>query len=197
MAEADVRSRLLRAGTDLVRGQGYVATRVSEICAAAGVSKGAFFHHFESKEDLVRACLARWCEMSEQMDASSPHHAIEDPVDRVSAFLAFMVEVFSDPTMVKSCLAGTTVQETYDTHPGLREGAQACFDGATTRITALIDAAAASSGARVDAQALASLWMATLQGALVLAKASGDDAVITTSLTHVKTYIEGQLRPGF
>lgn len=195
MPDADVRSRLLQAGTDLIRHQGYVATSVSDICSAAGVSKGAFFHHFDSKEDLARSCLDQWNEMTAQLDASSPHHAIDDPCERMSACLTFFIEMFSDPTMTKSCLAGTTAQEVSATHPALREGAHACFASAEARLTGLIDAAARERGVTLDAPALASLWMATLQGAVLLAKASGDDSGIPRSLTHVKSYIEGLLEP--
>jgi TetR/AcrR family transcriptional repressor of nem operon len=47
------RDKIVAAAIDLFRRNGYVATTVDEICAAAGVTKGAFFHHFESKEDLA------------------------------------------------------------------------------------------------------------------------------------------------
>lgn len=192
MADVDVRSRLLRAGTDLIRGRGYVATSVSDICGAAGVSKGAFFHHFESKEDLARECLSQWCEMAAGLDASSPHHEMEDPAERLSAYLAFMIEVFSDSTLMKSCLAGTTVQEVHATHPSLRAAAHECFVTAEARLQHLIEAAAPTSGGAAE---LASVWMATLQGSLVLAKASGDDSCIARSLGHVKSYIEGRVGP--
>ena len=45
---ADARDRLLEAALTILRTRGYAATTVDEICAAAGVTKGAFFHHFRS-----------------------------------------------------------------------------------------------------------------------------------------------------
>ena len=58
------RDKLIAAAHQEVRRQGYAATTVDQICVAAGVTKGAFFHHFESKEALVVAALerrdARW-----------------------------------------------------------------------------------------------------------------------------------------
>ena len=42
-----VREDLLEASFALIREQGYSRTSVNELCAAAGVSKGAFFHHFQ------------------------------------------------------------------------------------------------------------------------------------------------------
>ena len=44
------RHKLLAAGMLLIRTKGYAATTVDELCAAADVTKGAFFHHFKSKD---------------------------------------------------------------------------------------------------------------------------------------------------
>jgi TetR/AcrR family transcriptional repressor of nem operon len=46
--------KLVEAGIKLVRAQGYNATTVDDICAAAGVTKGGFFHYFKSKEELAK-----------------------------------------------------------------------------------------------------------------------------------------------
>lgn len=54
------RRRLLDCAEGLFASQGYEATGVSEICAAASVSKGAFYHHFESKEEVFLSLLERW-----------------------------------------------------------------------------------------------------------------------------------------
>ena len=56
----ETRARLLEAAVRLFSRQGYDATSVAEICAAAGVSKGAFYHHFESKQALFLALLEEW-----------------------------------------------------------------------------------------------------------------------------------------
>jgi len=44
------RSKLLDAAISIIRKKGYAATSVDELCAWAGVTKGAFFHHFPSKD---------------------------------------------------------------------------------------------------------------------------------------------------
>ena len=56
----DSRQKLLDAAVRLIRTKGYGATRVEDICAEAGLTKGAFFHHFPSKEALGVALAGYW-----------------------------------------------------------------------------------------------------------------------------------------
>jgi TetR/AcrR family transcriptional repressor of nem operon len=190
----DAKADLLRAGSELIRRNGYVATSVDDVCAAAGVTKGAFFHHFPSKEALAEACLGEWATGTVNMVATAPFQSETDPALRLVGCMDFFVAVFSDPDMLKSCLAGTVVQEVSETHPTLRKAAQTCFALAETRFQQLLDAAFPKGKNRPDTTSLARLWFATLQGSLVLFKASQDATVIRTSLTHVKEYI-GSLLP--
>ncbi len=46
------KSKLLEAAIVLIRTKGFAGTSVDDLCTAAGVTKGAFFHHFASKEAL-------------------------------------------------------------------------------------------------------------------------------------------------
>ncbi len=183
------RRKLLAAATQAVRRHGYVATSVDEVCAAAKVSKGAFFHHFETKEELVAACLANWDEQGAAMEATAQFQTIADPRERVRACMDFFIEWFENPRLLKSCLAGTTVQEVGRAIPALRRAAHRCFSNAQGRLQKLLDAACKGSRRRPDTSSLAALWIAAVQGSLILCKASGDPTVIRETLEHTKTYI--------
>ena len=50
--------KLLDAMISVVRAKGYNATRVEDVCEAAGLTKGSFFHHFKSKEELVLGAVS-------------------------------------------------------------------------------------------------------------------------------------------
>jgi AcrR family transcriptional regulator len=56
----ETRSRLLDAAETSFAQSGYDGASVAAICQAAGVSKGAFYHHFDSKQALFLALLDRW-----------------------------------------------------------------------------------------------------------------------------------------
>lgn len=56
----ETRRRILEAALACFAADGYDATGVAEICQRAGVSKGAFYHHFASKQQVFLALLNRW-----------------------------------------------------------------------------------------------------------------------------------------
>ena len=56
----DTREQIMTAAAELFCRTGYDATGVAEICSQAGVSKGAFYHHFPSKKDLFLAIVDKW-----------------------------------------------------------------------------------------------------------------------------------------
>lgn len=56
----ETRNRLLQATEECFSRDGYDKTSVAAICERAGVSKGAFYHHFATKHDVFMALLSRW-----------------------------------------------------------------------------------------------------------------------------------------
>ncbi|YCK34968.1 TetR/AcrR family transcriptional regulator [Actinomadura sp. ATCC 39365] len=95
--EEPVRQRLLAEATRLFAARGFEGTSVQEIVQAAGVTKGAMYHYFDSKDDLLHEIYARLLRM--QMDrltriADGPgtvrerlHRAAADVVETTTANL--------------------------------------------------------------------------------------------------------------
>src|ERR1700744_2102244 len=115
------RTKLLDAARDVIRCQGYAATTVDDICAAAGVSKGSFFHHFASKDELGVAAIEAFSSMADQLFSSAPYNDHADPRDRILGYIDMRTAMITGDVVNFSCLMGTTVQEAYGTHPDLRE----------------------------------------------------------------------------
>jgi TetR/AcrR family transcriptional repressor of nem operon len=83
------KTRILDAALHVIRAKGYSATRIEDICEAAGLTKGSFFHHFDSKEELAVAAADYWIEGTSEFFASAPYHALADPLDRLLAYVDF------------------------------------------------------------------------------------------------------------
>lgn len=61
----ETRNRILAAAVDLFALKGYDGTGVADICSAANVSKGAFYHHFQAKQAVFQALLGDWLDQLE------------------------------------------------------------------------------------------------------------------------------------
>lgn len=187
----DARLRLLEAARDLIRANGFAATSVDDLCRAAGVTKGAFFHHFQSKQALGVAAADHWAATTTAFFAAAPYHAPADPLDRVLAYVAFRKAIVSDDITDSSCLVGTMVQEVHATAPAIRDACAASIFGHAATLEADIRRAMADRGIVADwtAESLARQTQAVVQGALVLAKAANDPAMARESLDHLDRYI--------
>ena len=85
--EPSTKEKILQATLALVRTKGFTATTVDDLCAAAGVTKGAFFHHFESKEALGVDAARYWSEMTTAFFAAAPYQTIVDPLAKLLGYI--------------------------------------------------------------------------------------------------------------
>lgn len=185
------RIKLLDAAFAVIRQQGYAGTSVDELCAAAGVTKGAFFHHFRSKDELGVAAANHWSQMTGAFFANAPYHAHADPLARVLGYVDFRRMILVGEVSEFTCLVGTMVQEAYGTSPAIREACDASISSHAEKLEADIAAAMAERGLTVawSARSLALHTQAVLQGAFILAKAKGGPAVAVESVDHLRRYI--------
>lgn len=88
-APSETREKLLQTAIDLVWQSNYCSVGVAEICERAGVTKGAFYHHFESKADLFYAAAQyHWAEVKPQLDAIfSPASPPLEQIDNLIGFI--------------------------------------------------------------------------------------------------------------
>lgn len=191
MPRPDARARLLDAAVSVIRTRGYDATSVEELCAAAGVSKGAFFHHFRSKEDLGTAAAAHFLAWLEGLFARTGWRDHADPLDRVLAYIDVRTAILRGEIPHFTCLLGMMVQEVYATHPALRAACEAGIRSHLAPLQAEIEAAMAARGVTgFTAESLALHIMAVIQGGFVLAKAAGGPAPAIESVRHLRRYVE-------
>lgn len=186
----EARTALLDASFNCFRSKGYAATTVDDLCQAAGVTKGAFFHHFASKEALGVAAVEHWSTVTGALFADHPYHAQPDPLDRVLAYLDLRKALVVGSAAEYSCVAGTLVQEIHATHPAIREAADLCILGGSAHIEAyLAEALANQPVAGVTPRGVALHIQAVIQGAFVVAKARNDPQVVRDSVDHLIRYI--------
>lgn len=184
------RLKLLQAALSVIRAKGYNATSVDDLCVAAGVTKGAFFHHFKSKEALAVAAADHWSETTGALFAAAPYHALVDPLDRVFGYIDFRASLLTGPVEAFTCLVGTMLQETFATSSAIRQACDTSISDHARRLEADIAGAMLQRGdLAVSAASLALHTQVVLQGAFILAKARDGPQVALDSVAHLKRYL--------
>ena len=173
--------------------KGYAATSIDDICRAAGVTKGAFFHYFSSKEDLAKEALHRFYAFTGGRVLAAAFPNTNDPLQRVYGRLELLVDIARNPDIPKSCLIGNLTQEVSQTHPEIRAVCHELFSRWVEGFGHELAEAKAKHvpDASWSPHSLAEHLLATIQGSLLLAKSSQDPTVPEKNLVHYRRYIEG------
>ncbi len=194
-AAAGSNERLLDAAVHVIRSKGYSAARVEDICDEAGLTKGAFFHHFAGKEACAVAAAAHFAANADALFDAAPYTRLSDPRDRVLGYIDFRTAILQGELPQFTCLLGTMVQEAYDTHPAIRAACDRYISEHAQRLEAdITEAKALYAPEAVWSPGSAALFsQAVLQGGFVLAKAKHGAEVAADCLDHLKRYFEALL----
>jgi TetR/AcrR family transcriptional regulator, transcriptional repressor for nem operon len=187
------RTKLINAAHGVVRRQGYAGTSVDDLCKAAGVTKGAFFHYFASKEALAVASAQAWTDHAQtRIFTDAPWMQPADPLERVLAHIDFRLAMIDGPVEAFTCFVGTMVQESFATSDAIRAACDASITAYAERLAQDVQAAIDAHGIRFGTTAIELAYhiQAVLQGAFILAKAKNDPAIARHSVTHLKRYVQ-------
>jgi TetR/AcrR family transcriptional repressor of nem operon len=186
------KTRLLNAALHCIRQKGYAATTVDDICREAGVTKGSFYHHFKSKDELALAAIEYWEQMTGGLFAAAEYHQAADPVDRLLGYVDFRTAILAGDLSDYTCLLGTLVQETYDTHPNLRVACQRALNSHIDTLTRDVVLAKElyAPDAAWTAESVGTFIQAVLQGSFIFAKAHQGPEVAHANIEHLRRYLD-------
>ena len=189
----ETKRKLVDAGMNLMRAHGYNATTVDDICTAAGVTKGGFFHYFKSKDEIAKAALTRFHEGKVKDYEEAPFRKLTDPLDRVFGRLDYVKGAAGvEKHQTKGCLIGMFAQELAFTNPELRTACQLVFSKIIEDFAKDLEAAKATHApnATFDPKGLAMFYVAIVQGSLVLAKAAESRDVVEANIEQFRVYLQ-------
>lgn len=190
------RTRLLDAAEALVEQNGFAATSVEQILERAGSSKGAFFHHFASKQVLARALVSRYVDADLEMLAQGLAVAeqVTDQVERPLTFLRHYERWAEELVSAESACLYIAVLTERDL---LDDVAVAEVDRAVRAwregFAGLLRPALEHRGSDLDAEELADHLFATFEGAYLMCRAARSPDPMRRQLRVLRQLVEAAL----
>lgn len=191
------RKRIVNAAARLFALKGYHDTKLEEVLGAARVSTGAFFHHFNSKEELGFAVIDRHMEKRrrdlQEIEKRMGDSSDEDPVRRLIRRLDAIQRMVRQRERRKGgCIIGNLSTALSDTHEGFRRRLAECFDEMALEFKPYLDLAVEKHrpGERVDTWALSRYLVAVVEGSIMLARTRRDGQVMAHNFDQVKEHLK-------
>lgn len=188
----ETREKLIAAARDLVLERGFTGAGVDQICDRAGVTKGAFFHHFRSKDEIGKATLGDWAAMGMGIYATAKARPAEYPLDHLHRFFAIMIEMITHAESPVTCVVGIMSQELANANPALREVCSEYLGDWTEFARQLLEEAKAAQPPLVDFDAeevawfLNSLW----QGSMLVSKTRRNSNITIANLERARAHVD-------
>jgi TetR/AcrR family transcriptional regulator, transcriptional repressor for nem operon len=182
---------LFAAGKQLILSKGYTATTVDEIVTNVGITKGAFYYFFKSKEAFAQELLEyNWSPIRKMQEELSDSNL--DPLHHLHQHIDFMVEFLPGDGR----LMGIMSQELSDTNPEIGGQVRSYFREWTQYLQRIIELAKAQyvPNAEFTPQSLMEFILMTIEGVPVIARQLGNDA-IERSVQHLKRYVNDLFQP--
>lgn len=193
----ETRERIIAQAADVFNVAGYAGTAISDIMRVTGLEKGGIYRHFASKDELALAAFDYAAGQVRDRFAV----ALAGTTHAADTLLAF-IDVFRDytrrPPLEGGCPILNTAIESDDTNPALAERAAAVVAEWRGQIRATVQQGIARGEIRpeVDGDKLALLLIATLEGAVMLARLLRDATPLEQSAAHLRAHIEAAVRQG-
>jgi TetR/AcrR family transcriptional repressor of nem operon len=197
----ETQKRILDAAQSLILEHGYAGMSVEKLISGLGLTKGAFFHHFKSKQELARTLIRRYSDEGITLFETNMARARKLSDDPLQQFLILiglyegLFEGLQDP--YPGCLLAAYVYELRQFGDDIKPILSKEFALSRRELTALIERISERypPRAEIDATALADTFMSTFEGAFILSKTLNEPAVTAQQLHLYKTFIEVLFRP--
>ena len=191
VVKPNVREQLLDTGLRVFHERGFNATGVQDITEAAGVPKGSFYNHFESKEDLGAEVVLRYLESSKKTQAVLRDPKLS-PYARLRKYFEELVQIAEKKEFCGGCLLGNFGAELSEQSEKIRACVSKEFSTWSAMLAKVI-AEAQAEGQMISkdlpASTLAAFVLNGWEGALVRARVDKSKAALEqfVKVTFAKT----------
>ena len=174
---------ILRCARSLIIRGGYDSFSYADISSVVGIRNASIHHHFPSKSDLVRTLVARYREEAEAGIAELERN-VSDPLEQLRAYVGYWERCIADATH-PFCVCALLATEIPVLPQAVVLEVRAHFQRLSDWLTSVLERGAAQGRLTLTgtAKANAEIFMATVHGAMLSARAYGDAATFG-AITH-------------
>jgi len=171
---------ILRCARSLIVTGGYNGFSYADIAKVVGIRNASIHHHFPTKADLVRTLVARYREEGEAGIAELDRH-VPDPVEQLRAYTGYWKACITDAT-APFCVCALLASEMPVLPPEVVIEVRAHFRSLSAWLTSVLERGAAQGRLVLarPAEVEAEMFLATVHGAMLSARAYGDPAIFAT-----------------
>jgi TetR/AcrR family transcriptional repressor of nem operon len=190
------RQKILDAGQQLLLRMGYGGMSVDQVIGAAEVTKGAFFYHFKSKNDLAQALLERYVQMDNELlhDLITRAEALShDPLQQYLIFVGLLIESmrgFDEPP--PGCLVASYIYQLDKFSPEIQRDVIAGFNEWESVLGEKLRAAAKNQKPllAVTMEQICTNLLALFEGGVIMSKLYNNSQTLAEQLSQHKNYVE-------
>ena len=186
----NTKERIIQESANLFNTQGYKATSLSDITKATGLTKGAIYRHFENKDDLERQALRSLGKLMFTELGSAIQQA-PDFETKMQATFAFFEKYMHTPLYEGGCPLMNAAIEVDDTNTALRQQAYNMLAQLRASLQKIIENGIKNNQVKegVDAKFYSTIFIATLEGGIMMSKLERNSEAILKTIQHLKDVV--------
>lgn len=189
------RNKILAESKQLVFENGFSGTSIDQILERAGITKGAFFYHFKTKNHLAKALIEEFAreDIFHMNEALKKTETLKgNALDRLLQFIQEFIDMMSDVDEPYSCLyASYTYEPSQFDEETLNHISETILTWRTTMTQLIQDVTNEyDTKIEIDIQSLADHTVVVFEGAFMVSKALRGKDLTVAHLKHLKNYFK-------
>jgi TetR/AcrR family transcriptional repressor of nem operon len=190
------RDKLLEVAEQSILQKGFAGTSIDDVIREVGITKGGFFYHFSSKDDLAVALLERYREQDALLFSGMFSRAAElsdDPLQQMLIFLKLLSETMENlEALHPGCLVGSFTYESQIVNQQVRDLTADCILDWRHLFERQITCIAAQYPLPEDTSAseLADMLSTIIEGGIIVSRAINDPQILVRQLLNYRSFVK-------
>jgi AcrR family transcriptional regulator len=190
------RDHIIRKSAELFNLKGYAASSIAEVMEATGLRKGGIYNHFESKDEIAMAAFDYAYKLTSERFVQAIRTAEKNAVAKLQALVQAYTMYIEEPPLRGGCPIQNAAVESDYSNPLLRAKAREAMDQLRAMLKHVLDEGVKRRQLKpsINTDYVTTLFIATLEGGIMLAALYRDRAHLDRVIHFVQEYIDSELK---